>query len=334
MSNITVIIPVYNVEKYLIKCVSSVENQTYKDYEIILIDDGSTDNSAILCDELAKENDNIKVIHQENKGLGGARNTGIRHCDTEYVLFLDSDDCIHPQLLEKCVTAAKTNDCDMVLFDAVSVDESGQTGAIYGNSLPANKILSEDEINIIPKNPTAWDKMYKTSLFKENDIYFPEKVWYEDLRTTPKILLFANKIVKVDSEPLYYYLQRSDSIMHTPDYDRVVKERIDAINDLTDYFNANNLYDKYNDVLNFIMIYHGFLLPCLEMYRKMGNYKKYLDVLSETLKDRVRDPLNNPYLKLLRKNEIIVLKLALKQRYFLIGCITALNRFIKGVRNV
>lgn len=333
MSDITVIIPVYNVEKYLKKCVHSVEAQTYKDYEIILVDDGSTDNSASLCDELAENNNKIKVVHQENKGLGGARNTGIRHCDTEYIFFLDSDDCIHPQLLEKCVTAAKTNDCDMVLFDAVSVDESGQTGAIYGNSLPVSKILSAEEINIIPKNPTAWDKLYKTSLFKENDIYFPEKVWYEDLRTIPKLILYAERIMKIDSEPLYYYLQRSDSIMHTPDYDRIVKERIDAINDLSDYFKSVNSYGEYKDIIDFVAIYHAFLLPCLEMYRKTGNYKKYLNVLLDNLKKNVDEPLKNPFIGLLRKNEMTVLKLALKKRYFIIKCLTSLNRLLKEMKN-
>lgn len=334
MPKISVIIPVYNVERYLEKCVKSVEAQTYQDYKIILVDDGSTDESGKLCDALAQKNDKITVIHQENRGLGGARNTGIRHCDTEYILFLDSDDYIHPQLLEKCAAAAKENDCDMVIFDLVSVDENDNAKTVYSARLPVNKILSDEEKNIISKNPTACDKLYKTSLFTENDIYFPEKVWYEDLRTIPKILLFADKVIRIDSEPLYYYLQRSDSIMHTPDYDRIVKERIDAINDLTDYYNANNLYDEYEVVLSFIMIYHGFLLPCLEMYRKTGNYKVYLDKLFQALKERVRNPLNNPYLTLLRKNEMIVLKLALKQRYFLIGCITAFNRIIKGVRNV
>ena len=146
-------------------------------------------------------------------------------------------------------------------------------------------------------------------------------------------MLFADKVVKLESEPLYYYLQRSDAIMHSPDYDRIVKERIDAVDDLTDYFKANNLYDGHKDVLSFIMIYHGFLLPCLEMYRRTGNHKKYMDVLLKTLKDRVQNPLDNPYLTLLRKNENIILKLALKQRYFFIGCITSLNRTLKKLKH-
>ena len=333
MCKVSVIIPVYNVEKYIEKCVKSVEAQTYQDYKIILVDDGSTDESGKLCDALAQKNEKITVIHQENKGLGGARNTGIRACDTEYILFLDSDDYIHPELLKKCMSAAQKHNCDIVIFDAVSVDESGKTGVVYGAQVPTNKPLTESEKCIVSKNPSAWDKLYKVSLFKDNNIYYPDKVWYEDLRTTPKVLLFADKIVKLESEPLYYYLQRLDSIMHTPNYDRVVNERTAAVNDLTDYYKSNDLYEEYKDVLDFVMIYHGFLLPCLEMYRRTGNHKKHMDILLKTLKDRVQNPLANSYLTLLRKNEIIILKLALKQKYFFIGCITSLNRTLKKLKH-
>ena len=130
MSDITVVIPIYNVEKYLRKCVDSVEKQTYKNFEVILVDDGSTDSSGELCDALAKENDNIRVIHQENRGLGGARNTGIESCNTEYIMFLDSDDYIHPELLKKCMDVLKKNNCDIVLLDMISVNEQGEKGIL------------------------------------------------------------------------------------------------------------------------------------------------------------------------------------------------------------
>ena len=334
MAKISVIIPVYNVEKYLKKCVDSVDAQTYTDYQMILVDDGSTDHSGALCDALAAKNPKIRVIHQENRGLGGARNTGIRHCETEYVLFLDSDDTIHPQLLQRCMTAAEEQNCDLVFFDLVSVDENGNQTTVYDQAVPTDTLLSPAEKNCLLKNPTACDKVYRTALFTDNDIYFPEKVWYEDLRTTPKILLFADRVMRIDSEPLYYYLQRSDSIMHTPDYTRMVTERTAAIRDLEDYYGAHLPDGSYRDILDFVTIYHGFLLPCLEMYRKMGSYKPYLDTLLKTVKDRVPNPLEIPYIGLLRKNEATVLRLALKRRYFLIGCITAVNRFIKGVKNV
>lgn len=333
MPDITVVIPVYNVEKYLKKCVDSVLHQTYKNYEIILVDDGTADSSGIICDELSMKNGNIKVIHQENMGLGGARNTGIKNCNTEYIIFLDSDDCIHPELLEKCIQTLKTNKCDIVLFDMVSVDENGAKGSLYTTPFDDSKILSKIETAGVCIDPSACDKAYKTSLFRDNDIYFPNKVWYEDLRTIPKLLAVAEGVMKIRSEPLYYYLQRSDSIMHTPDYSRMVRERMAAANDLYTYFRKYGILEEYLDMLEFITVYHAFLLPCLEMYRKTGNYSVYLDELLENLNNTVRSPFKNPYLKLLRKNELIILKLAMKKKYFTINCITLFNRKLKKIKS-
>ena len=333
MPDITVVIPVYNVEKYLKKCVDSVLHQTYKNYEIILVDDGSTDSSGIICDELAKKNSNIKVIHQENMGLGGARNAGIKNCDTEYIVFLDSDDYIHPELLERCIQALKTNECDIVLFDMISVDENGVKGSLYTTTFEDGKILSKIETAGVCIDPSACDKAYRTSLFRDNDIYFPNKVWYEDLRTIPKLLSFADVVMKIRSEPLYYYFQRSDSIMHTPDYDRMVRERMAAADDLYTYFRGHGIAEEYIDMLEFITIYHAFLLPCLEMYRKTGNYSIYLNELFENLNNTVSNPFKNPYLRLLRKNELIILKLAMKKKYFTINCITLFNRKFKNIKS-
>ena len=145
--------------------------------------------------------------------------------------------------------------------------------------------------------------------------------------------MFAERVMKLESEPLYYYLQRSDSIMHTPDYDRIVRERMAAAEDLYAFFKERSLVEEYSEMLEFIVIYHAFLLPCLEMYRKSGNYKKYLDILLQNLKEKVSKPLENPYLRLLRKNELTVLKLALKRKYCTIKRLTLLNRLIKEVRN-
>lgn len=333
MPDITVVIPVYNVEGYLEKCVASVECQSYRNFEIILVDDGSTDASGALCDTLAAKYDNIRVLHQENRGLGGARNTGIRHCETPYILFLDSDDRIHPALLERGMAAIKENACDMVLFDMVSVDENGKTGSLYGASVPVGVLLSETEKMSICSDPSACDKLYRTALFKEHDIYYPNKVWYEDLRTTPKLLSHAERVLKLDSEPLYYYLQRSDSIMHTPDRDRIVAERLAATEELYAYFRKQGTLAAYDDMLSFTVIYHAFLLPCLEMHRRFGCYGKHLNVLLAELHRRVPDPLSNPYLSLLRKNERIVLKLALRKCYFAIACLTLFNRMIKEVKH-
>ena len=147
MSAISVIIPVYNVEKYLNACIESVLSQSFNDYEIILVDDGSTDNSGALCDEFAAKYDSISVIHQENKGLGGARNTGIDAAKGSYILFLDSDDTIDPDCLKICYEKAEKHNCDMVAFKQQALFDDGSLGAIYYCTLPENQLLTGDEIN-------------------------------------------------------------------------------------------------------------------------------------------------------------------------------------------
>ena len=125
MTKISVIIPVYNVEKYLSKCIESVLEQDFSDYEIILIDDGSTDTSGKLCDEYAENYSAIKVIHQQNKGLGGARNTGIEAAEGQYLLFVDSDDYIRDNIMTFLYDTAVCNDSDIVAFGMDYVYESG-----------------------------------------------------------------------------------------------------------------------------------------------------------------------------------------------------------------
>ena len=332
MPTITVIIPVYNVENYLEKCVKSVEAQTYDNCEIILVDDGSTDSSGELCDRLAEKNPAIRVIHQENRGLGGARNSGLEVCDTKYVFFLDSDDYLSPSALESCFTVAEKNRCDLVFFDLISVNEQGEQGVTYSLQAPQDQLLGREDIVKIFKNPSACDKFYKTSLFKDNGIRFPEKVWYEDLRTIPKLIPFIKTAVKLGGKPLYYYLQRTCSIMHTPDYTRIVRERKEAVADLLDYYKSKNLYDQYTEELNFAAIYHALILPCLEMYRIKGRHDKYIDELLKNVKMVVDDPSKNGYLCLLRKNEKRVFRLILKKRYRTIGWLTGINHLLKGVQ--
>ena len=333
MSSVTVVIPVYNVEKYLEKCVRSVESQTFGDYEIFLVDDGSTDTSGAICDRLAEKNSKIKVFHKENGGQGSARNLGIELCETEYIYFLDSDDFIHPSLLEKCVTAARENQCDAVFFDIIGVNESGEKGALYPWQLPCGQLLSERELGQMAKNVGPCDKLLKTSLFREHAIRFPEKVWYEDLRTIPKLIPYIKTAMRLNSEPLYYYLQREGSTMHNPDRERITKERMEAAEDVVGYYKSHGFFEKYREECDFIWIYHEFLLPCMEMFRLPGNHKKYLDILRARLKKEVDAPLNNRLLETLRRNEMTVLRLAIKRHYLLIRCLTGLNCLIKGKRN-
>lgn len=177
---ISVIVPIYNVEEYLSTCIESILNQTYKNLEILLIDDGSTDNSGKICDMYAKRDSRCIVIHQLNKGLSGARNTGLDYATGEYISFVDGDDYIHPQMLEILYEALQKGDYDfsMALYKEVYVKENvlfisnytfqefDQDQLIYGLYNTSRKRNNYSEMNF----HVVWNKLYKKKLI--NNTYF------------------------------------------------------------------------------------------------------------------------------------------------------------------
>ena len=333
--SISVVIPVYNVEKYLSKCVDSVLSQSFTDYEILLIDDGSTDNSGKLCDNYAEKYSCISVIHQENKGLGGARNTGIDHACGDYILFLDSDDTIDSQLLQICYEKAQKYSCDMVLFDSIAVYEDETFGVIYScKPVPSDMPLSKNDLKSMVFLSGAWNRMFKSSLFKDLNIYFPERLWYEDLHTMPKFIPHIESVYYYSEKPLHYYLQRSSSIMHTPDFNRIVNERIKAVEEIWEYYAQNGLTEAYKEELEFLWLFHGFFLPVREMQLMSNDFSKYVPLLREALTKKFKDPSKNKYIGNLSRKEQLLLKWSLNGNYTTIKIFSSVNKFIKKVRNV
>ena len=138
MPKVTVAVPVYNVEKYLEKCAGSILSQTERDLELLFIDDGSTDGSGALCDKLCERDPRVRVIHQENRGLGGARNTGIENTRGQWIIFPDSDDWLEPETVERALKAAEDTEADMAVFAFRSVEENGNTLAEFLEALPGS----------------------------------------------------------------------------------------------------------------------------------------------------------------------------------------------------
>ncbi|MCQ2520960.1 MAG: glycosyltransferase [Lachnospiraceae bacterium] len=221
---VSVIVPIYNVEKYLKKCVKSIINQTYSNIEIILVNDGSTDGCGDICDELAKQDDRIKVIHKENGGLSDARNCGIEASIGDWLVFIDGDDFIHPRMIERLQQLVKQYDCDMgacgfqpvyenadIQDDAPSQDypiHFYETDEIY-------KQFGRLEITL------AWNKIYKRSLF--DNIRYPKGHLHEDEFIIHHLAGECKRFVFTE-EKLYYYLTRDGSIMS-----KVSKQRIEDI---------------------------------------------------------------------------------------------------------
>ena len=233
---ISIIVPVYKVEKYLVKCVNSILNQTFSEFELILVDDGSPDECPKMCDELAQKDSRIKVLHKENGGLSDARNAGIEVATGDYLGFVDSDDYIAPDMYEKLYGLITENGCDVAVCGAVVVKEDEE--AEYTDSdevlvLDRNEALHE----MIQKRLFAvntWNKLYKKELFRE--IRFPKGMLYEDLATTYKLITEAKKVCYSPMKK-YAYLQRQGSIMNitgymvSPDKIKIVEEMLDTLSD-------------------------------------------------------------------------------------------------------
>lgn len=210
---VTVVVPIYNVEKYLNECVESIVNQTYKNLEIILVDDGSPDNCPVMCDEWAKKDGRIKVIHQRNGGLSSARNSGLKICRGKYVTFVDSDDWLDSDCVGYLYELVYKDNSDMsvcqhrVVRDTEILQEfSLETDSCLGSRDCLKKIFYGDQIST-----SVWAKMYKTCLF--DIVHFPEGRLYEDIGTLPYLVMNCQKI-NVGAMAKYNYRMVSTSITH------------------------------------------------------------------------------------------------------------------------
>lgn len=210
---ISVIIPVYQVEPYVAHCIESLINQTYKNLEIIVVDDGSDDGSGEICDKYADEDSRIRVIHQENRGLSEARNAGIDIAEGEYLVLIDSDDWVAQRFIEAMYEISTETGCEIVQCNFQSViDDYVQEDKWEGNyTVYTPKEFATASYTLLSwKCNVAWNKLYKSSLF--SGIRYPTGKIHEDEFTTYKLAWKANKIA-VTNAKLYFYRQRADSIM-------------------------------------------------------------------------------------------------------------------------
>lgn len=307
MPKVSVIVPVYNVENYLEKCVRSILCQTQRDFELLLIDDGSTDGSGALCDTLGETDSRVRVIHQENKGLGGARDTGIDNARGEWLLFVDSDDWIEPDLLMKALNAAERENADMAVFPFRSVDETGKEQKSFSEPIEKERGFSpEGRKDLLLIAPSACNKLFRASLFAETGARFPHKVWYEDIHTTPKLLTAARRVVFL-KDVGYNYLQRTGSITKNVNIDRN-REILEAFDDLLSWFKDRGKFDAYREELEFLTLYHAYLTASVRVIRLDKNHP-LLKEFAEYLEKNFPNYRKNPYLTRLTRNEKLLYKL-------------------------
>ena len=248
---ISVIIPVYNVESYLKRCVDSVRQQTYIDLEIILVDDGSTDDSGKLCDNLAAEDNRIRVIHKENGGASSARNTGIDNAKGEYIGFVDSDDIVSEDLYMHLFELLRQNDADLSICGYVernAIDDKTKS-CFDGPDIDSKNIrclLSNDVYKIVSEYTTKhlvpWNKLYKKELF--DGIRFKTGVHHEDTLIMPYIAEKCSKIVESETK-LYCYLLREDSTSGVEKKStKHMWDLLDALKDTCLFFKERKLFDE------------------------------------------------------------------------------------------
>lgn len=227
-SKISIIVPVYNVEHELSRCVDSILNQSYTNIEVILVDDGSTDRCPSICDAFVMKDRRVRVIHKPNGGLSSARNAGLREASGEWVLYVDSDDYILNDSCERLIAVGAKYDCDIVSADAIREFNGGREYMVHG-SLADGKCYPSRDFIIKTVKPCewyapAWLNLYKRSFLIENNLFFVEGLLHEDMEMQPRVFLAA-KTVAYCAYPFYRYVDRASSIMNASKVD----ERVTAM---------------------------------------------------------------------------------------------------------
>ena len=323
MPKASVIVPVYKVEEYLEKCVQSILAQTERDFELILVDDGSPDRCGALCDSLAQTDPRIRVIHQENQGLGGARNTGIREARGDWLLLVDSDDWIEPKILEKAMEAGLREEADLVMFAFRTVDEQGRELGVFREDMPKERgITLQEHKEALLTAPCAWNKLYRRGFFQGTGLAYPPRVWYEDLRTSPKLMAKAGRMVFLD-EVGYNYLQRQGSIMNSANLERN-REILDAFDDLLPWFRKEGLFEAYRRELEYLAVFHVYLTAGVRV--ALADRKSpLLRELAAYVEERFPGWRQNPYLPKLGGKRLLLVSLLEKKWYWAVSLLFKLK---------
>lgn len=267
MVEISVIIPVFNVEKYLNECLDSICNQTFEDIEIICVNDGSTDNSLVILEEYASKDSRIKIISQQNQGLAASRNCGFAHSIGKYVYFIDSDDYLELDALKKLYNNAISNNSDMVMFKFQKVDDfrnvhrrgvAFNIDRFFGDIDYSNFTFTYKEVKSQVMNSafSACLKLYKKEFVDSLDFTFPVGLNFEDVPVHVKVMIEAERISFVP-ESLYNYRSNPDSILNSSANGFDIFKVIDLVED---YLKSNDYYDEFeNEFISFkiaqILIY-------------------------------------------------------------------------------
>ena len=298
MPKLSIIVPVYNVEKYLDKCLERILNSTYKDFELIVINDGTKDNSEqIITKYLDNEEykDKITYISKENSGLSDTRNLGMSKAKGEYIAFVDSDDYIETTMYETMMNKALEKNYDIVVSDVRLVYENSDKEQVISSAYEKD-LFNKDEIKqtMLTYYPVVWNKIYKKSLLE--GIEFSKGVWYEDMEFNLKVYPRINSIGVV-KEPLYNYLQRANSITYT--YNDKLYDIITNMDTVIKYYKAQGIYEEYKEELEYLYIRYAYATfpKRLAKCKDKKKYKEGIDFAINKVHEHFPEYKKNRYFK-------------------------------------
>lgn len=242
---LSIIVPIYNVEQYLSQCLDSLLNQTLRELEVILVNDGTKDSSDIIAKKYANQYPNkFRYIEKTNGGLSDARNYAIPYAKGEYIAFVDSDDYVASTMFEKMYAAAKSNNANIVECEFKLVYENNKINKTV--TFPTYKNLKDCLINAYPN---AWNKIYKRDWLLSLNVFFPKGLWHEDIEFYFKIIPYSNSIPLTIHEPLYYYRQRNESIMNKPDIRILDLHKV--YKNIYSYYSDKGLLKEYESAIEY-----------------------------------------------------------------------------------
>ena len=280
---ISVIVPVYNVADFVGKCLGSIARQNYKNLDIVVVDDGSTDESGKICDEFAKKEKRVRVFHKENGGLSDARNFGIKKAKGKIVAFVDSDDFVSEDFIGTMYKHMAGENADIVVCGYNLTRPKEET--VTGKQAAIKLLVGQENVDIV-----TWNKLYKKKLFVDNNIYFPKGEKHEDSRTTYKLFSKAENIMYI-SEPLYVYVDRKSSLMNTAKVEGRLKERESVAKEAVEYF-KNDVDLKQAAEVSLLLAKYALL-----DFAIAGKIEpKYGSLAKEWIKKHKKNFANNKYL--------------------------------------